>query len=269
MKRVLLAGTAMLATACAQHQDRITFVTTSQIGISTDSDTGTASIGYDREELIIAPVNQSTGAIDPLYANIQQGGTLTDPTIKQTFATGEAARIISLGPGSDNDDEISAIRDEAESRRAQVKSLEKSSNNSKVLVFGTQSNIGIKLGLGASQAPEINLGYKRKERAAIPKVQDSGGSGQNAASLFGSLSVGVGVGSNGGVGNSEFRLKQVIATGSAAENAASSEDARSEVSKAVVAATQKECANGQTVSNDEDCPPAVAAPLVNTSGDTN
>jgi hypothetical protein len=256
MKNVILLTSVLALSACAQSQDRITFVTTSQIGIATDSDTGTASVGYDRQELIIAPVDSQTGQIDPLYANIQQGGDLLNPAIKQTFATGDAAEIISVGTGSGALQQIDTIKTAAAERRAAntQDNQDEDNNPRKVLVFGTQSNVGFKLSLGVSQAPEVNVGYKRKERATIPKLEENDDGAKRAASLFGSLSVRAGTPVGTQTPNADFTLKQVIATGAAAENAASSSDARAEVTKAVLAATQKECANGTTVSNDQDCP---------------
>lgn len=252
MKTPYIIGIILYLSACSPGSDAVRFITTSNIGINTDADTATASVGYDRQELIIAPVNPETGGIHPLYADIQQDRSLIKPRIQQVFATGTAAKIIALGKDA-NQTEI----DEQSTNNANTGTTTDAGNENnspqRVLVFGTTSSIGLKLSASAGR-PELQLGYKRKEHAKIPVVSNHDGGHKQVPSLFGSLRVGVDATVDGKPESAPFELNQIIATGAAAENAVSTPRVRQAVEDKITARVKEDiCGDNQARDDNGNC----------------
>ena len=218
LSRLVSTITVLLGvTACAQS-DRVVFVTATEVAVSGDLTYGSANIGYDRTELVIAPAYPDTGAIPPVYAKVDSNLELFSPSVRQLYATGEAARLVT------NEDRDPPDRDGV---------LE---GDRRVMVFGTTSNIGLNLRwVGSSQvvgAPEsIVLGYKRKEFSIIPlRSREQGDPDRGpdpGPDRYGSVIAGLSMGVETDVArDAGFEASQFIATGDAANFVAESDDAR-------------------------------------------
>lgn len=142
-------------TGCA-GKDSALFVTTTTIGIDADARPPHATIGYDRYEGYIGPV-YANGAIPPVYSKIESNLEILLPEVRQLYATGDAARIVTrraelLGEEPlkfDEDDDLLV-------------------GESRVMLFGTGSNIGLRVTFAGNVPESLSLGYKRKEFSYIP-----------------------------------------------------------------------------------------------------
>lgn len=260
MKFKFLLGLISCLSACSPRDDAVQFITTSNLGINTDTETASASVGYDRQELIIAPIDPNTGSIHPLYADIQQDRDLTRPRIKQVFATGPAARIISSSDTSRSAKEIKElVYEEIGSEKDAIAAAQANESPAAtkphkktkgVVVFGTTSNIGLKLSTKSGSA-EVQLGFKRKESARIPVVTNPDGYHEQVPSLFGSLSVGTDAQLNKSPASTPFELKQIIATGAAADNAAATTEVREAVAEKIEERVKKDICGGEQTQDAE------------------
>lgn len=193
IKGAELACVVLLA-ACSGTEDRVTFVTTTQLNIvGADGNTGSLDVGYSRMEGVIGPV-YDTGAIPPVFAEIKSNGSLLNPKVSQTYATGEAARYATGKGGAISEKPMTGT-------------------TRKTMFFGTNSNIGLKLGFAPN--PSINLGYKRQEFSIIPIVSNS--SGDQYGSTIAHLEMNV---SGSKFTDASMGIGQFIATGDAAERLA-------------------------------------------------
>jgi len=139
----------------------VLFVTNTSLGINFDSKPPTANIAYDRTEGFVGP-RFANGAAPPAVASIETGGNIFGPKVRQVYATGHAAVRATKGPES------------AEGPTA----LESDDNNKKKLMFfGTETTVGIKVGFGTNTLPDSLLfGYRRKEASVIPlgEIKENG-----------------------------------------------------------------------------------------------
>ncbi|KAA0676413.1 hypothetical protein [Roseomonas genomospecies 6] len=208
-----LAGLALLLTGC-DTTDRAVFVTSTNIGINADATTRVVNIGYDRTEGFIGPDYVDSGAAPPAVGHLQSDLAVFSPKIKQLYATGRAAELVTMPelPGEpESSDELKGVR--------------------RLLIFGTSSNIGLKLGFAtASGLPDgIVFGYKRKEMSVIPfkeaapKEAAPGESTDHYASVLASIDMNQ---STETLPTSSFKLTQFVATGMAARNLARNEQIR-------------------------------------------
>jgi hypothetical protein len=145
----LALGPVLMLAAC-NNPDTAVFVTSSSIGINVDSKPPTASIAYDRVEGFIGPRFES-GAAPAVVASMETAGTVFNPQIRQTYATGAAANIAT---------EVKGAKDEVS---PDLKGA------TRLMFFGTGTTLGLKVGFGPEGAPDsIVLGYRRKEISVIP-----------------------------------------------------------------------------------------------------
>jgi hypothetical protein len=250
MKLILKLVALGCLSACAYNDDTVTFVTATELGLHGDSAMGTSTLGYSRDELVIAPTDPETGKIDPLYANIEKTRSVFNPKIVQTFSTGPAARIVTgedkaaVRKAIPEDNDVTVAADDSNNGRKRTRPL----------VFGTRSSIGLKVQANATGAA-LDLGYKRKEYASIPLHS---GNGRKVPSLFGSLQMNVEtIDSDKNIKN-DTDLKQVIATGAAAENAAGQQGVRDAVGQKLTEAASASaqgvtCAKGFIVDTNGEC----------------
>jgi hypothetical protein len=135
---------------CTTPNDKVAFFTKTSFGLDMESTPPGASIAYDRSEGYIGP-RYDNGTVPPIAGSFSTDGGLVNRKIKQVYATGNAAKLvarISGAGGSVNED---------------------FSGNTKVMVFGTGTVLGLKIGFGADGLLEsFTLGYKRKEMSVIP-----------------------------------------------------------------------------------------------------
>ncbi|MEH6385762.1 MAG: hypothetical protein V7780_14225 [Colwellia sp.] len=176
--------------------DSAVFVTKTTIAvIDVDSTPGTVSFAYDRVEGFFGP-NYENGAVPPVVASMKTSGEITSPTIKQLYATGEAATLVinpdAIGYQQSSDDELVGGR--------------------KALIFGTSTSLGFKFGLSNS-IPNFTLGYKRKEASYIPIHKGTDGNSDKYSSVLASIDTTITTDIDG----NEFENGQYFATGEAAK----------------------------------------------------
>jgi len=150
MTAAALSALCLALTGCADKQS-VLFVTATMIGIDADSTPPHATLGYDRYEGYIGP-SYSTGALPPVVAKIESDLKIFNPEIRQLYATGAAAELVTQKSPPDEP----------------VKDGEMYTGSGRLTLFGTGTNIGLRV-TWAGNAPEsISFGYKRKEFSYIP-----------------------------------------------------------------------------------------------------
>ncbi len=220
--RCLAAGLGALVLAgCAKP---VVFSTQTSIGLDVS---GTAqypnkvSFSYNRQEAALVP-RQSNGEAHSVFGGLDSDISFwKGSVIKQTFATGEAAKI-ATGAGDGQ-------------HRASTNTATDS------LVFFTGTTFGLHLTTGESQmSPNLLMGYRRAEAAYIP-VPDPG---QEVRSVYADVLINtksrdeVAEGEPALVITTNFptisgvRIKQSFATGKAAENLAASADVQAKLNVA-------------------------------------
>jgi len=142
-----LAAVALVC-GCA-NPDSVVFVTNTSIGIDVGGTPPIAAIAYDRMEGYIAP-RYDNGAVPPVVASLETGGTVFNPKIRQVYATGSAAKLATSANAG-------TIRDQP------------LGGGKKVMFFGTATTLGFKVGFAPTGYPDsVTFGFKRKEASIIP-----------------------------------------------------------------------------------------------------
>lgn len=149
IKRLSLLGVACLSVVGCADPDRVVFVTDTSIGINVDSKPAAVSLAYDRTEGFIGP-RYDNGAVPPVVASIETGGTVFNPEIRQVYATGAAAVLATNHSGAQGGPtELVGGR--------------------RLVFFGTTTTLGVKVGFTSEVYPDsLVIGYKRKELSVIP-----------------------------------------------------------------------------------------------------
>lgn len=188
---------ALLIQGCAglDPKENAIFVTKTSLGIDFDSVPSEASFAYSRVEGYLGP-RYDNGAIPPVAGYVRTDGGVLDRNLKQFYATGRAAELVSGGSGS-----------------PATKPL---AGGKKAMFFGTSTTLGVRIAFGDAGPANFVLGYRRKELSYIPvgtvahvdyygSVIGMFRSDVEAANLDGS----------------KFGVAQYFGTGAAAENIAS------------------------------------------------
>lgn len=214
---------ALLLSGCANP---LVFSTHTSLGLDVS---GTAqypnriSFSYDREEIALVP-RQTNGAAHSVFGGLDADINFWDGSvIKQTFATGEAAK---LATGS---------ADGAPSAPSTGKTATDS------LVFLTGTTFGLHLAAGESKMPpNLLLGYRRVEAAYIPVLDP----GREVSSVYADVLINTKSAADLPSGAPAFsittnfptisgvRIKQSFATGKAAENLARGPAVRAKLNNA-------------------------------------
>jgi hypothetical protein len=208
---VAMSAFSLWMTGCA-GKDSAVFVTTTNIGIDADARPPHATIGYDRYEGYIGPA-YANGAIPPVYSKIESNLEIFNPEVRQMYATGDAARIVTK-------------QAEAQGETGGDEEPELLVGDSRVMLFGTGSNIGLRVTFAGNVPESLSLGYKRKEFSYIPlgivEEEHPKGSGNMVqvhkyGSVLASMDMGVHTETFRDTGIS---IIQFFATGDAAKNLA-------------------------------------------------
>jgi len=199
---MLLACAACLTTAACVGEDSVLFVTTTNIGIDADTTPPNIAVAYDRYEGYFGPT-YANGALPPVYARLQSNSSVFNPKIKQTYATGEAARLISKGEQSGET------------------APPKLTGDKRIAFAGTTATVGLKVTFSPEGPPEsVTLGYKRKEYSLIPVMTQ--GEGDAKEDTYASVVASFGINTETTkIGESGLGVSQFFATGIAAKNLAS------------------------------------------------
>lgn len=200
--------------ACASP-DRAVFVTSTSVGINGDVATQTANIGYDRTEGFIGPNFVETGSAPSVFSYIASNLSLFDTSVKQLYATGGAACMVTNG-------DANSVSDDEKSSPLCGKKTDKLQGSTALMLFGTTNTLGLKAGFDpASGLPSsIIFGYKRKEMSVIPFHKQKDGE-KDKESVYASTLASIELGSEVKTfADSGVRIVQFLATGQAAKNLA-------------------------------------------------
>jgi hypothetical protein len=192
--------------------DEVLFVTDTNIGIDADSKPPNLGIAYDRIEGYIAP-SYDNGALPPVLARIQSNLNPFDPVVKQVYATGKAAELLS------------------QQGAVMAPDRELSQRNKRVAYFITASSVGLRVTFMGNLPDSVHLGYKRKEFSYIPIgttssghcVDEKDGSRitNTAVDCYASVLANIQLGGQiSDINNSNLQVNQLVATGAAAEHLA-------------------------------------------------
>jgi hypothetical protein len=151
MTAVALSALCLTLAGCGNKQS-VLFVTATTIGIDADTTPPHATIGYDRYEGYIGP-SYSTGALPPVVAKIESDLKIFNPEIRQLYATGDAARLVTKEKLEEGDPK---------------KDGEMYTGSGRLTLFGTGTNIGLRVTWAGNVPESISFGYKRKEFSYIP-----------------------------------------------------------------------------------------------------
>ncbi|SRR6266542_5024399 len=95
LRSIAALAACVLLAACT---DYATFVTSTDIGINLDATTEQLNIGYVRAELFHGPGYPSEGAAPSAVGYISSDLSPFSPKIKQLYATGTAAELVTQNP---------------------------------------------------------------------------------------------------------------------------------------------------------------------------
>lgn len=154
LRHAALAVLLVIPAACTKP-DTVVFVTNTSIGIDVGGTPPVAALGYDRIEGYFAP-RYDNGAVPPVVASLESGGSVFDPRIRQVYATGSAARL--------------AVDPAATAPGAPALQQMPLMGGKKVMFFGTTTSLGFKVGFSAAGGypDSVTFGYKRMEASIIP-----------------------------------------------------------------------------------------------------
>ena len=198
-----LFSIAASVAGCADP-NTVLFVTNTSLGINFDSKPPTANIAYDRTEGFLGP-RFDNGGVPPAVASIETGGDIFTPKVRQTYATGAAANRATGVPNA-------------------PQAPETMEGNKQLMIFGTSTTVGLKVGFGTTGAPDSFLfGYRRKEASVIPlgttsvTVQEPDGPKTKTTAVYPSVLASIDMNTYGRTApETGLTTKQFFATGQAA-----------------------------------------------------
>jgi hypothetical protein len=158
-KPLLLHVLALALAGCASGPEHAVFITKTSLAlVDLDSTPAGLSFGYQRVEGYIGP-RLPDGSVLPVYGFLTTDSAGLGRSLGQVYATGCAAEVVVTGgtPAS------AAVAPGSACQPTQASNLPQ-----QPVVFLTGTNIGLGLGWGADQQPNINFGYRRKEASLIP-----------------------------------------------------------------------------------------------------
>ncbi|MGD9615344.1 MAG: hypothetical protein AB7H90_09365 [Alphaproteobacteria bacterium] len=212
MKHFRTAGILFTISGLPACTDYATFVTATDIGITADAHMRSAAIGYNRAELFTGPGYPEQGEAPRAVGFIKSDLQIFDPHIKQLYATGEAAELVTL---------------ERLPPTPPIQSvLTKDPNyygQRRPLVFGTGANIGLKVSFNGAAAPiptTFKFGYNREELSIIPLRRDEPTKEQRDRYASVLASIELNLKTVEGASGTTFGITQFFATGAAALNLA-------------------------------------------------
>lgn len=214
LKAIGVAGLAVWLAGCTSN--RLVFVTQSSIGMDVS---GTAqmpnhvSFSFDRYEAAIVP-RKADGEAHSVYGGMDADMRWIGPhAIRQTFATGEAAKIAT--------------------QAGSQKLADTTNQDIAPLIFLTATTYGLNLSVGEqSMPPNLLVGYRRTEAAVIP-VPDPA---QEVRSVYADVHINTTGSTNPVTTNASslggVRIVQSFATGAAANALARTKSVQSKLSNA-------------------------------------
>jgi hypothetical protein len=195
-------------------------VTKTSLGIDVEATGQTASFAYDRTEGYFAPRYDGKKPA-AVYANLETNGAMLDRKIRQSYATGNAAVLLSHpvpSPASAAPTRPALLRTAALETVERIPSATPaaaaaSGELPKAMFFGTGTVVGLKLGFGATSIENFTLGFKRKEISILPQEEHETTIPSVLANFDSSLDVKT-------LWGSSLKIDQFFATGDAADGLA-------------------------------------------------
>jgi hypothetical protein len=204
LSTISCATSCVLLAACT---DYATFVTSTDIGISADANTQELHLGYIRTELFTGPGYPDKGEAPAAVGYIGSNLSAFSPKIKQLYATGKAAELVSQ---IQEPDTKPATADGYEGER-------------RPLVFGTGTNLGLQVGFAGGTTSKVKFGYNREELSIIPLHREPTSKADKYAPVLAAIDMDQTVAK---LADTEVKLTQFFATGTAAQNIARRSDIR-------------------------------------------
>jgi hypothetical protein len=228
----LLCALALLA-GCAQPTRNVLFVTKASLGIDADVTAQSASFAYDRTEGYFAPryTNQDPPAV---LASVSTDGGIIDRKIRQVYATGNAAKIVS-SPSAPAVAPLETTQ-QALFRKASLEQGPSApavqpvypgapSEPARSMFFGTATVLGLKVQFSPALIEGLTLGFKRKEFSVIPQDPNESSFPSVIASFDADTSASASAGK--ALPQASMGAKQFFATGAAADGLAANTQIRS------------------------------------------
>jgi hypothetical protein len=210
MTHLRIAGVLACSALLAGCTDYATFVTSTDVGINADATTETLNIGYVRTEAFMGPGYPETGSVPSAVGYISANLSAFSPQIKQLYATGPAAELVT---------QIQPPDTAAEKTDPLL-------GQRRPFFFGTGTNFGLKIGFKGNAPSSMKLGFNREEVSVIPMRQAAPGSG--APDQYASVLASINLNQTAGTGLTDTSVvpTQFFATGAAARNLAKRDDVR-------------------------------------------
>ena len=220
---------------CATGINNVLFVTRTDVAVDFDTQPPTASIGYKRDELVLAPIDNN-GRVLPVLTTVGVSPGIFKFGANHSFATGDAALIFARNLLDDT-----RIPKQTEINYDTLKSaIDKGLDGNLIdntgrqrYIFTTNTALGLEVAWTTNNFPNaISLGYKRKEFAFVPITPNQDDTGRShLASLLATAHSSTNV---GGPNDTGMIVGQTFATGFAATLLATHPAIRQAVGPAVV-----------------------------------
>jgi len=139
---------AILLAGCAQ--DHVLFVTKTSLSVlEADTKPAGISVAYDRVEGYLGPSSES-GEAPPVLGYFGSDGAIFTPKVKQVYATGNAARVLTGATEKCTPKKVDA--------------------QDRIMFFGTSTTSGLKIGFtpNALLPDSFVFGWRRKEFSLVP-----------------------------------------------------------------------------------------------------
>jgi len=200
-------GLAILVAACADNY--ATFVTSTDIGISADATTQDLHLGYVRTELFVGPAYPDKGEAPAAFGYHHSDLSIFSPKIKQLYATGRAAELVTQIEVPDKKPEEPDVQ----------------SGERRPLVFGTGTNLGLQVGFAGGTPSKVKFGFNREELSIIPLHREAptDKKADKYAPVLAAIDMDQSLKSEAA---SKVKMTQFFATGAAARNIAKRPDIR-------------------------------------------
>jgi hypothetical protein len=181
--------------------DKAVFITKTSISVL-DVETTPANVtfAYDRQEGFIGP-SYPNGAAPSVVGSFKSDGAIINPKIKQVYATGDAADIVTSAQANNTEHNNLLLYHNPDEK--------------KMMFFGTSTSLGIKVGLDQNN-PAFLLGFKRKEASYIP-LQGNNVRGGQRKDVYASVLASIDTDLSGSPTDMNFKNGQFFATGKAAK----------------------------------------------------
>jgi len=188
---------SIVLTGCSTTDSAVFVTKTSIAVVDVDTTPANVSFAYDRVEGFFGP-NYKNGAVPSVVGSITTDGKIINPTIKQLYATGEAATLV-VDPSANTYPDSDQEEDKLIGKR-------------KALIFATSTSLGFKVDISSSN-PTFTLGYKRKEASYIPIHKGDEGDEEKYSSVIASIDTTIKTSTS----ENKFENGQYFATGKAAK----------------------------------------------------